>query len=341
MSGSGGYVRLKSVYSGLYVGVNSANTAQIIQTATQDDYTLWRAALTSAENVKLTCKATNDVLAVPLNENDNGTDLTQLDYTNDTNYRDEWGLHYGEISFVNYYDSTFGSDLINKITPANMFVYSAFADCFNLNMSMDGISSYTSPADNCPNNVNDNPSLSGPCTEEACGQDCFEHHKSILRINSELYNDESREEDHIYVLWSDYENPVYCIYENGEHTVVNAIAAVVNYSPIIQFFTVLDYIPIDVGPPVYLLPEEQEQLELACMAIGLAHEMAHTFGLEEMYLNDEHGGVTEPICVMEIFHANSAIEYYSDILNGEREPFCASCQVRLNELISEMYSFGN
>ncbi len=93
VSGSGGYVRLKSVYSGLYVGVNSANTAQIIQTATQDDYTLWRVALTSAKNVKLTCKATNDVLAVPLNENDNGTDLTQLDYTNDTNYRDEWYLY--------------------------------------------------------------------------------------------------------------------------------------------------------------------------------------------------------------------------------------------------------
>ena len=35
---------------------------------------------------------TGTVLAVPLNENQNGTDLKQITYTNNDNYRDEWRI---------------------------------------------------------------------------------------------------------------------------------------------------------------------------------------------------------------------------------------------------------
>ncbi len=92
---SNGYVRLKSVYSGLYVGVDSSNTSLIKQYATQNNYTLWHIDRSATGSLIFRCKATESSLAlsVPTNSNINGTDLTQISYTNDSNYRDEWRMY--------------------------------------------------------------------------------------------------------------------------------------------------------------------------------------------------------------------------------------------------------
>jgi len=95
VEGEGGYIRLKSARSNLYLGVDPANTSNIRQYAA-NDYTLWMIDRTDTGNVKLTNKATSGtekVLAVPLNENQNGTDLTQISYTDNDNYRDEWEMY--------------------------------------------------------------------------------------------------------------------------------------------------------------------------------------------------------------------------------------------------------
>ena len=97
VSDSGDYWRLKSVFSNLYLGVDSSNTSVIRQYSEQNDYTLWKLERTSSGNVKFVCKATESsgkVLSVPLNSNSDGLDLTQLEYTNNTNYIDEWKLEF-------------------------------------------------------------------------------------------------------------------------------------------------------------------------------------------------------------------------------------------------------
>ncbi len=78
------------------MGVDSSNTSIIRQYGTQDNYTLWCLDRSSSGNLILKCKATESngiVLSVPLNANSNGTNLTQIAYTDDTNYRDEWKIH--------------------------------------------------------------------------------------------------------------------------------------------------------------------------------------------------------------------------------------------------------
>ncbi len=90
---SSGYFRIKSQYSNKYIGVDSTDTTVIRQYDTSSDYTLWRFVETTSGNFKLICKATEssgNVLAVPLNANSNGTNLTMISYTDNTNYRDEW-----------------------------------------------------------------------------------------------------------------------------------------------------------------------------------------------------------------------------------------------------------
>ena len=92
-----GYIRLKSPYSGLYIGVDSNNTSYIRQYVLQNDYTLWKIDQTSSNYFTFTNKATESssvVAAIPLNANDNGTDLTQINYTDDDDYRDEWKFNY-------------------------------------------------------------------------------------------------------------------------------------------------------------------------------------------------------------------------------------------------------
>lgn len=96
VANSGGYVRLKSVYSNLYIGVDSSNTSSIKQYGTQNDYTLWKIDRSTSGNLVFRCKATETsgvVLSVPLTANSNGTNLTQITYSDDSNSRDEWCLY--------------------------------------------------------------------------------------------------------------------------------------------------------------------------------------------------------------------------------------------------------
>ena len=96
VSNSGGYIRLKSAYSNLYIGVDSSDTSVIKQYSTQNDYTLWKIDRTAIGNLVFTCKATESsgvALSVPLTANSNGTNLTQITYTDNTDDKDEWHLY--------------------------------------------------------------------------------------------------------------------------------------------------------------------------------------------------------------------------------------------------------
>ncbi|MBQ3014500.1 MAG: RICIN domain-containing protein, partial [Clostridia bacterium] len=107
-----GYIRLKSVHSGLYIGVDSSNTSVVCQYSIQNDYTLWRIDRAEFRDLIFTCKATSSsdvVLTVPQASTTNGTNLVQATYTDNMDYSDEWQMYKIEYSAVvnNYYDKGF------------------------------------------------------------------------------------------------------------------------------------------------------------------------------------------------------------------------------------------
>ena len=162
MTNSEGYVRFRSTHSNLYLGVNSSNTStpQIKQYLTVSDYTLWSVQTTDSGNVKLVCKATEssgNALAVPSSANANGTDLTQVAYTDDTNYRDEWKLCECKYQFYvnHYYDQGFSalfssvdSNAMELISSYQKAVSEKFLHLFNIQI-IASYTSYTSSADRC------------------------------------------------------------------------------------------------------------------------------------------------------------------------------------------------
>ena len=105
---SGGYIRFKSAYSNLYLGIDSSNTT-VVKQYVANNYTSWKIDRTVSGNYILINKATEssgNVLAVPLGTTINGTNLTQLTHVDDTKYNDEWELYIINYFAVvnNYYD---------------------------------------------------------------------------------------------------------------------------------------------------------------------------------------------------------------------------------------------
>lgn len=74
------------------------------------------------------------------------------------------------------------------------------------------------------------------------------------------------------------------------------------------------------------------------MAIVLAHEIAHTLGLEEMYDNkkypDHDGDEDEMQCIMEETEISGICGLYEKINNGG-DAFCADCIAELTEAIPD------
>ena len=80
------------------------------------------------------------------------------------------------------------------------------------------------------------------------------------------------------------------------------------------------------------------------MAIVLAHEIAHTLGLEEMYDNENypnHAGNTGMQCIMELADVNYIDDLYNAIINNSNSDtervsaFCPYCIAELTEAIPD------
>ena len=307
------------------IGVDSANTALIKQYAAQNNYTLWRIDRTTSGNLTFKCKIsenTTSVLAVPSSSAVNGADLQQLVYSDDIAYIDEWYLIEKVISCVNYYDSSFAtsSALLQNIPIANKFSNLVYSKYFNVGMYMDGTASqYATVIDSCATGIN------SQCSSTICGSDCNAlHHKNGLVISNQLYYAD-REDDHIYVLWTDRAEGTYCHESSNQHTSVEWIAVVYGKRPVIHFMTLYG----------------NENVELACMTLNMVHETAHTLKMNDVYDKPGHDVNGATVCVMERFDLRTAYEFYIDVLNNRVEPFCASCRNQLEAYTSNISILGN
>ena len=332
VSNSDGYIRLKSVYSGLYMGVDSSNTSVIRQYSTQNDYTLWRLDRTERDNLRLACKATasnNIALAVPSATSGNGINLTQLAYV-DTNedevIYDEWNCVKQVLSFVHYYDSSFDSQRQLSISGANTFANVVYSRYYNLALVMDSNASFyeNAVADSCQVEKNRDPC--GP----SCGSDCYigrnlgGHHKNVNVISDQLYY-APREENHVYVMWTQ-RNWGYCIEENGSHEGYNPFAVVIGYKPVIHVIRSFG----------------SGASHIAQTGIFLAHETMHTLGVADVSNDGPHSTLDQTYCCLkESFDDVRYIDFYNNIMCGTELPFCNTCYASMRSFTSNVNIPGN
>ena len=264
------------------------------------------------------------VLSVPLNQNNNGTNLTMLQYTDNSNFKDEWNILDRVISYVNYYDSTYvgNNNLIQSINVANSFANLAYARYYNVGFYMDGTATqYDTIADSCTTGVN------VECSLTICGDPCYRtHHKRAATMIDQIY-ESPREDDHVYILWTNRALGTYCgntIY-NDHVTFQNTLALVYAYKPIILFLHITD-----------------DPAELnAYVSIILTHETAHTLKFDDVYDNDGHEKDGDTACVMERYDNNTAYAFYLDVLSGMKKPFCDSCEQEMKNYTKNSAINGN
>ena len=142
-------------------------------------------------------------------------------------------------------------------------------------------------------------------------------------VSNQLYYDD-REDDHIYVLWTDRAEKTYCDEVSNQHTPVGWIGAVYGKTPVIHFMTLYG----------------NANAELACMTLNMVHETAHTFKMDDVD-SKTHDVAYATVCVMEQFDDQTAYAFYMDVLNGIAEPFCASCRSQLEGYTSNISILGN
>ena len=320
------YVLFKSLFSNKYMGVSPTNSNEIRQYSTIGDNTLWKIVELDNSSYKIINKAYENsgrVLATPSGASGNGQWLTQRAYVDDGDYSDEWNIVTQVLAYVNYYDSSVAGNtsIIENIDDAVSFANSVYARWFDLAMYMDGAATqYHTRADDCP--------LGGTsaCTVEDCGENCYQsHHKNVDAMYDQLYNSD-REDDHIYVLWTD-RGYTYCEGKLGNHiSTEQTLAFVRDYSPVIQFLVIYNDLSIE--------------LTEAFMSIVLVHETAHTFHMPDVYNNSDHNN-KEGLCVMDKLSLDEYLILYQNITSKNQSPFCDSCMEKLLAYTSNINISGN
>jgi hypothetical protein len=133
--------------------------------------------------------------------------------------------------------------------------------------------------------------------------------------------------NHIVVLWSDSIDATYCGSRSDLHFPAIAIALTVTLekhpSPIVQVFS--------------NVPNN----EIESMSINLAHEVAHTLGLKEIYNNDYeddsivngppwHDNDETGMCIMKSYGTYDAPKLYSQTLDSQASALCDYCIGKLH-----------
>lgn len=157
-SGSG-YYRIKSVLSGKYLTVSGgstsagANVVQVSQMSTANHIKITKTPTGAFKLAAMTGESNNCCIGIQSSATQNGTNCSQLIYTDDTNYQDEWLLYNCDYSFVikhyydNGYDVRFGNSYSDIVTYQNI-CSNILLNIFGINTSVT-VQGYTSCSDTC------------------------------------------------------------------------------------------------------------------------------------------------------------------------------------------------
>jgi len=246
---------------------------------------------------------------------------------NGTRYLVEITLICRETIYIkNYYDSTVDSTLLDLIDDATDLLNNVYNEDFFLYFEMDGLPQNLVDAgvDVCPRGA------THQCTQFDCGADCAEHHKNVNRIAEELLLPRW-EKNHIVVMWSDVEKSGYYCYgstETGHPGVGLGVPAIttpygtgaesIAFWPIIQILSLGNY-----------------RTNSAAISLILAHEVAHTLGLQEIYMDayndgiEDHGRNGDAVCLMTKLDQKELAYYQAHAAL----PLCDYCRGKVHDEI--------
>lgn len=246
------------------------------------------------------------------------------------------------IYVKNYYDSTISgsTSTIQSITTAVNFLDLAYRANFNLHFVMDGSPEQYSQAavDICNFHAN------APCnslhTGSNCDNSCSNHHKNVHRIADDVY---PSSDNTVVIMWSNCEAGIYCaINKSGVHEEDHLSLALVTYEdtamdrvfdPVVQFLTI----------DQHTLIQDKDCTNKVFMSLILAHEIAHTLGMSDVYNNLTYANAphisNNSECIMELFGNIDASSFYDNILYNDYPPMCADCiQILNSEIADDSYA---
>ena len=249
--------------------------------------------------------------------------LRYFDFNSSNSY---WDLFRTEYCLDTYYDESIAEAntalYLQAIKNANAFVESVFKEEFGITIRPYSRIRFHATIDNCVSGNN------APCDPVLCGQ-CSLQHKNISHI---LYMVDliSRENNHCVVKWADRPWGMYC----KEVTVASGMK---EHMPLQDDET----LAVAFGSNIvnFTTSGFQSEEDLPAFTISvLAHEVAHVFGLRDVY--DDVGHDDQPdYCVMKRYSGTEEkiiCEQYDKYLKGKGplpQFLCDSCLETLRETV--------
>ena len=288
IANSGGYVRLKSVCSNFYLGIDPTDTDSVKQYSTQNDYTLWKIKRNNtSDNLILVCKATeasNLCLVAPA-ETAGSAELTQIAYTDDTDDRDEWKIYLLKYTAAieNFYDLGYcvrynetEAESIQKITAYSLEVSERFMQLLGLSVEISSTLYYESDIDSCKGTV------SSANINDVC-EDCNPSHIIRNSVVQSFWSDHPGSTTTSTVFWTghllllkveDYKPDEYVNTGNRSCTYGNSVY-VLDY---VDFYN--EPIGDDISEATLQIYEDTRRRDNIA---ALMHEMCHQYGARDHY----------------------------------------------------------
>lgn len=341
-AGDGYYTICNTKQSSFYMRVDEDSTEEgtsvVVSTNSSAVGALWEIKKLSNGSFTLSPKNGADINRVAaVNERLILADTVELEgHVDDDTYTDEWELYNIVISMVNYYDSSFDEALVENIAAANNFVTNLYKEQFGISIKMDGAATqYESLADSCS-------------AEEHCAGNCEsdgKHCQDVFALAEDLLNN-TNENNHIYILWANRPMDTYCKYSpanSGEYATFKAYACV----PFTEPANNLENYRREYKPAVFVatLPNGTVNEQKMAMCIFLAHEIAHTLSMPEVYIsdNDHTARFGDYDCIMDEYENDDydLSDFYNNILPyvfnngaGNNLPFCEDCETELDSWLT-------
>lgn len=329
---SNDHYKIQSVYSSLYLSVANNSTAQdaaIVQNSFDWlNGQLFKFERTAAGNIKITPKtgsANNRVLAVGWSvANTNGVNIEQRNYSEDSNYIDEWIAEkrvdrYILRSFISEEMPSSSAQNVSNIVSYSQLVNGMYNRSFgvSINFEIPDITSFEAEE-----------AHSGACTS-SCGvcKDTYTpgetgvHHRNIYRQTYAELSKMRKTQNQIHALWYSDVSESFCWNKLGYHTLVDADTGglVCDNQPVIQIFNFNDF-----GE---LIPKD-----IYCFF--LLHETTHVFGV-----HDDRSGKHDQNCVLRYRQPNK--EAYTSFLarlsRGE-EAWCDDCKAIMMQYVGREFN---
>lgn len=236
------------------------------------------------------------------------------------------------LKFKNLYNSeTFSGNNAN-ISTAVASVDSIYMYQFNVRFSengspvVDSITNLDSCGAGCDNICR---------ASFGCGGNTV-HCKDLGIISNQLlsYRRSSLTSSDIVVLWTNYDEYIYCHYNDNDddgtyvHDVCNYYACVILGRPVIHIMT--------------LPTTTSSVLRTRYMSLILAHETAHCLGACDRYNGvrpAEHAPNESYDCIVDTMPSSSdaVMNFYTNAVRGVIDPFCSQCKAYIASRITDWY----